>query len=662
MLKSNSGFGILEALISAGILLTVMLLLMRGTTQNKKATVNLSAAANCENFSASLVTNVKSFDNALKIRNYQPGLDAINVDRVIASSSSYPNDYFCRTGREPVCDTVPHFQQPPGGAIQVGNYQNIRSAATWAGSLYNGYNNLLTADPTNGCRRSGRFFTVTTADKMRFAGVMPAPLPVAGMLPSSLPELPEDLMSVRVTIDQVARQGVTPPTCTGDHSVRPNGDYSFNIYFDVEMKTAINADNNPNPQLRTPNKVCRSTANIGYMPDRTPAGSAQSLLYANGTPLPAVTPPAIVNACSVNPANNFATNRDLRLSLSSSEPGTQFLCNINSAPQWTSCLPGLLAFGTQPATLTPFPGQLPENSPTGIVVNWTNLADGDYRIQSRAVDTAGNCANGGAGCETDIQFRVRPNCDDSFRINYCINEFPPTGCGGFCPLPGLRPPNCPDTTTYYSCESRCDRNCGSQEFNCGNNYGSVWSGRVGNKPFACPSASNPNAFCPSVQFRDPCGAGTLCPAGTYNGCEDQQLCNDDVDVCGTPCTGGQGRPDCDPVTGDRLVPGSGPNPGAVPLSKVCLGSTARRPDGSTFTVATGGIPNTCPAPSTYCSNQIMVDACGQPCAAEGTLAIGCCDRCNSAINSFESVQECQNAGFTNCTPGVVGSSRCVQGS
>jgi len=662
MLNRKDGVTFIEAMLAAATLVIIAILIMPQLTKKREALTTLSSFSSCNELSTYFLTNISTHKNSIPIRNFLPGTRP--------GANYWAQDPYC-TDAVPgrlACDHLDHVE--PG--LILNNFQNIRSAVTWAGVRFD----TLQYRPANSC--TARFvFERANNSLSALQNFLPARIADSDFNALLINQTNNQRVErVRFDITQLNHnQRMT--NCGSRHLVRPNTGYSFDIEVTVEY-------NNP---ARGPSSIssCRNRMNFAYEWDRSPAFTRASLPRNH-----AGSSFSINNSCNPgNPPGNDPNRQIIYLGFQVGEPGTIALCRTTSvsppgsAPvvaDWHVCGPESLLAGKAPSLTTSMqPQSTAYQDPTqpagpSVLTSTNNswsfelrygvpvlppavptdvLPYGSYTVQMRAVDTAGNChPSYSTTCPTEqlVSFDILPNCTPAYLGNFCPDERPPDGCGANCAQYGTKDPRCPDPSTYFSCNKRCGTIC--RNTICTPEPGNPYTGaQLGTRDWVqtpgdnmCPPA---NTYCASVQPQKPCGLGA-CPVGTKDGCDGK--CAGEQDECsGTnSCTGlwgnGSARPGCGPtgarISGSEPVGTNGCNGNYVPF---------------------------CPPTDQYCSNEIVRDQCGNPCPI-GTMQDNssdqnyCCDRCPSDMMQFESMAECMDPSRYSSGPLPVTCSQITYGS
>ncbi|MEQ1878645.1 MAG: hypothetical protein ABL958_18525, partial [Bdellovibrionia bacterium] len=128
---------LLYALGGAVLLIAVLVFINRSGTKNSEIT----SAPTCEALANSVEKLLKLQDSGLVVRSWLPELPEKGTSIVSRLSNPLnPLDPFCNSvnGRTPICDTAPLVTYDP--YVDRANYkiyQNLRSTAVWAQSVYN---------------------------------------------------------------------------------------------------------------------------------------------------------------------------------------------------------------------------------------------------------------------------------------------------------------------------------------------------------------------------------------------------------------------------------------------------------------------------------------------------------------------------------------------
>jgi hypothetical protein len=137
VLRNQKGLGLVEVVVSLAILLMISIGASLIMTSIRNRNADFSGTTDCHNLTAGITGTIRSYENALVVRNWLPRR---STDFAAAQVTQDP---FCSSsgGRTPICDTFALFQNLDNGNYldpqDTKNFQNIRGAFTWAQSLYN---------------------------------------------------------------------------------------------------------------------------------------------------------------------------------------------------------------------------------------------------------------------------------------------------------------------------------------------------------------------------------------------------------------------------------------------------------------------------------------------------------------------------------------------
>jgi type II secretory pathway pseudopilin PulG len=652
MMRGTKGFSLIEVLIAATTLVVIVLMILPQLTKHRQSSTKLQAISSCNQLADYFLSNISSRKAAVPIRTY-----FVTGNGQVPNAGDFTGDLLCNSpGAPSVCDQFGHFSNA-GGALQFENYQNIRSAATWAGYRWN------TGHGPGNCTAVYNFSSAPGAPVplANLATFLPQPIPAAELNTLLLDAATDRRVdNVRFEITQIGvKDGGLPIVpavdCAGGvgNNVRPNKNLSFDIKVSVDYR---------NRDLRGPAAVgsansCSVVGNISYGFDRdvssdqavnpqaitmiAPATFITSLpTVVNSTCNPTATGPGLNQ-----PAGNSPDARVMELAFSQIEAGSIAICKatiqsgaVNINRPWDLCTNLNLsadAVNILPTVVTPATINASGDKKWSFRLRWGDPAgvrlplNTSYTVTFRAVDTAKNCIPGGP-CpnERTVSWSTQEYCPEVWLRQFCPgdpDEVVPSGCGTNC-IQSERldfSATCPAQDSYFACEDRCGR-CTS--ITGGTSYpscvtdltGTLGGNRPGLRTFTrvvgdnfCPPQDQ---YCPGVVQQVPCGG--VCPGGTKD--DRDQFCPGEPDSCGNNGT------------------------------KVCSG-----PGGSRDDVLDGGIPTRdngcgpnyipyCPPTNTYCGNTVFLDQCGVACPAGTAAAIGCCDRCNSALQNFEDEADCMN--------------------
>lgn len=638
MIRGKNGFSLIETVIAASTLLVVVLMILPQFTKNRQTLSKLQSGSSCDQLASFFLTNIGSRKNAVPVRNFY-----VNTDNQFPTMLDFTGDMTC-DGTP--CDRYPLFRNT-AGVLEFNNYQNIRSAATWAGFWWDSLH------PAGNCTATREFSASGVPRPLTdLANFLPQTM-APGEITSMMGDVQTDRLVDRVRFE-ITQLGAIPADCAAgvQPKVRPNMPYSFDIKVTVDYrkKDMRGPANNGTPA------TCNATTNVSYGFDRDPPVIRAVASNFNGV-LPTVfvtTPPIISTSCNPTASGaNTVESRVVQIEFLDLEAGSTQICKADiydkdgnpvETRSWDVCerlqLQGINPIRT--ALTNPSDGS--NLGRWSFTLQWGQTGANPklplnrrFVVTTRAVDTARNCdpANGSAcplnQSERVVDFSTIEYCPSVWLQQYCPGELVPTGCATNCASNVRKDftPTCPAPDTYFACEDSCGR--------CNSITGRVFSPSCvtaagytarGNQPGVrdftqvpgdnfCPPQ---NSYCAGTPVQAvPCGGP--CPVGTKN--ESGNYCPSETDTCGN-----QGTKAC-----------TGPPDGA--------GRVTPNPDGSENSpapsnpgCAPGYVPY-CPPANTYCGNTIFLDQCGVPCP-DGTRVVNCCDRCNSAIGEYEDMADCMN--------------------
>ncbi len=647
MIKGTKGISLLEALIASTTLVVIVLMIAPQFSRTRKSMTNLQSGMSCNALANFFATNIGSRKNAVPTRTWY------FTDDDVVPPVAFPNgDLTCEATS---CDIRGHFAAHGGGNFTFRNYQNIRSSATWANYWWSGH-------PPGNCTATYEF---SASGNPRPLAAIPTFLP-ARFSPGEFATLINDATSDRLVdsvqfqITQMGPQLNPAIHCAAgvETGVRPNSNNSYDVKVTVRYRKK---------EMRGPASDpiydCEAKTNITYEYDRDPPRPTVSAEYVS-----AISPTLFISGGPINtsscnptppptgPGTNLEDSRVVQMNFNSLEAGSVPLCraevrdsngNLVQSMGWDLC--GRIVLGGIAPTQTSLnaPNDNSNMGKWSFSLRWGTPGAGQpklplnrkFQVWFRNVDSAKNCdPTGGGACptETSQYWETQEYCTNGWMTQFCPNETVPSGCGTNCPDRPRRDfsATCPVVENYFACETRCGTcvwaNGETKYPDCTTELDPPNITRVGTRSFTrnpgdnfCP---NPSSYCAGAPVRRvPCGGA--CPVGTKNDCGGR--CAGENDSCGNPCPG-IGQAECagvDPLTG-------------APNGTRTSGGQPARNNGCE------GIPGTdyvqfCPPQGTYCANTRFDDQCGNPCPIGGAPAgAGCCDRCASGSQDFESVEEC----------------------
>lgn len=647
MVRGKNGFSLIEVILASATLAIIALGIFPQIYKSRDQTTSLASYAGCDAITHTILSNISSFKGASSVRNFYPGpvQNLSPSPPLLAGSSYWTQDPFCNPTRE-ICDSIGHYVPTSVATLvepfRTGNFQNIRSAVTWAGVRYDRMH------PSQNCTAKYSFVYDSGMDDFVFTYPDTTKEKISDFFPAKMPKISELLKDksiaaqrVTVEIEQIRADGPIDPSihCAGSHLVRPRPEsfadfaFSFDVRVLVEY-TKKNSDGNALPAS------CMADMNLVYEFDNQPPSAATVWRNDLNQSTPGLPPNACTDSFACNPANPFdpacnsALARNINISIrTATEPGTLYFCRAERDPTiiapgpWQLCGKYLNLGGkTQPPTFSAIDLATYQKANAGweLKMRWEDLpANGRYTVAVKVKDTAGNFTTNYA------DFNIAPNCGPAFLVNYCPDIRPPNGCGGTCVQFGTRDPRCPDPSEYFSCEDPCGMDCTNTH------CAQAPLNRTGTRDYVQTPGDNMcpprNTYCADQRPSKPCGG--LCPTGTYNK-GNQHCAGFETDACGNP-----GTLACANSPVGPRVPG---DPGVAPV----VTPTVRCPTMTPY----------CPAANTYCANAVMKDQCGNPCPT-GTKIVNCCDRCDSSTGNFESEMECtMTTGAAACVSVPAGTS------
>jgi len=499
-IKSQSGFGIIEAVIALGLLLILGWGTVRWLSSTKSQMMNLSGLAQCQAIANDLMSQVKSLDNALQVRTYLP-----HNPMSIATNLE---DKLCRPNISTIgCDTLPLANVQADHHIIAEHYpngepywdvflsQNIRGATTFLLSLYNQTNPQI-------------------CDKGLIFSLQPQPgeYPLTDLykyLPVSEPiSLPDSVQKVRLNVTELERTLLDRGCSDIDSTARPQNERGFR--FEIKVTTSENANN----------KNCEAQQNFfyeikKYEPDADGKIFAPALILKNGRDevVWQYGMPTNKNYCTCNDPNGGSDCvNTLRLYWQggkSNSADNDFAEPDPTATVPPSLIPFCQAFGSGFAdhNMTDYGGYNAYycfDSATKVVVK--NLEGNSIEINSNTPYANWDSLNGGlSGLMVEWNI-VPPNPNDLHTLT-----------AGMISHDGRIYEHYSRTPAFHFSKPQCDPNrpCGI-EFSdgCGGTCPAIAC------PAPCGGCADPTAFCPEDPkpiAQDSCG--NSCPAGIKNsGC------------------------------------------------------------------------------------------------------------------------------------------------
>jgi hypothetical protein len=132
--ETMRGFSSIEALVSITLLGLIVFVLMHVSTGLRNAGDSQANRGACANVVNGITQSLRAIENTMTVRNWQPKASP-------TPNGISVNDPYCdnTNNRTPVCDQFPMLRYVNTYVDQTryGNFQNVRSAAVWAQSLYN---------------------------------------------------------------------------------------------------------------------------------------------------------------------------------------------------------------------------------------------------------------------------------------------------------------------------------------------------------------------------------------------------------------------------------------------------------------------------------------------------------------------------------------------
>ena len=376
MNSSRAAFALLETLVSMAILL-IIILVMTYLSGSKSPIGTLNARERCQNLVNEIVNSVPAYNNSLFMRNFFP-TTAVNT-----GPAPDATDLFCNPARN-ICQsnefygfgtgvsrhTTGFWREPKqlyiGGVCQpfdyLNNYQNIRSSASWAQSLYNQWA-FVAADLTT-CTGNGRKIGTSVA----LNAIMPRPSS-SSEVAAFFPGASEGFLYIK---DSTAPCGT-----------RSNIDSA--TAGALEIKATLTFPG------KAGTESCSATHQVSFVRDGT--GPTLNAVMTNG----GGTPVANAGQTDGGVFTGGPEYQTLHIDLTASEPGLVYFCR-QSGPLFVDppdCfkLCSELTVPGAVVSINPDYTTIPTyNKPTNLRITLSDLDDNPtaYGLEIRAVDVGGN--------------------------------------------------------------------------------------------------------------------------------------------------------------------------------------------------------------------------------------------------------------------------------